>query len=118
MAAADNPLKALWDFQSTWDHTALGAEFLALSNHRKSLKPMLASVTDEARDAQARALERIAGGIGIDPTILPPVALATILVSVARTLANEERVGIAHGHEEVRNFVEWALRRMTELQGN
>lgn len=116
MLAAENPLKALWDFQSNWAQTALGAEFLALSNHRKSLRPMLAAVTDQARDAQARALEHVAGGLGIDPAILPPIALATMLVSVARTLANEERLGITRGHSEVGTFVEWALANLTETR--
>lgn len=108
LAAAD-PLAALWDFQSGWAQSALGVEFLALANHRKSIRDVLAGATDDARDAQGEALGRVAGRSGIDPAILPPIALTTILVAVARTLANEERVGITRGHREVRAFVEWAL---------
>jgi hypothetical protein len=36
--AAENPLHALWDFQSSWGKSALGVEFIALSNHRKSIQ--------------------------------------------------------------------------------
>jgi hypothetical protein len=50
----------------------------------------------------------------IDAAILPPVALATILAGIARTLANEERVGITRGHQEVRAFMNWALKRLLE----
>lgn len=107
--AADDPLAALWTFQSGWAQSALGVEFLALANHRKSIRDVLAVTTDEARDAQTQALASISSQSAIDPQILPPIALTTILVAIARTLANEERVGITCGHEEVRTFVNWGL---------
>lgn len=114
--AAEDPLTALWDFQSGWAQSALGVEFLGLANHRKSIREVLARTTDAAREAQSLALARIAGQSAIDPAILPPIALATILVAVARTLTNEERVGITRGHPEVRAFVEWALTRLASPQ--
>ncbi len=110
--AAEDPLRALWKFQSGWAQSALGVEFLALANHRKSIRDVLAATTDEARGVQTQALSRISSRSAIDPEILPPIALTTILVAIARTLANEERVGITHGHHEVRTFVEWALAKL------
>ncbi len=107
--AADDPLGAFWKFQSDWAQAALGVEFLALANHRKSIRDILAGTTDAARDVQTRALDRISGQSAIDPETLPLIALTTILVAIARTLTNEERVGITRGHREVRRFVEWAL---------
>lgn len=112
--AAEDPLGALWKFQSSWTQSALGVEFLALANHRKSIRDVLADTTDAARDVQTRALERIASQSAIDPAVLPPIALTTILVAITRTLANEERVGITRGHQEVRAFVEWALAHLRE----
>lgn len=106
---ADEPLVALWQFQSGWAQSALGVEFLALANHRKSIREVLAGTTEGARDAQTVALARIARQSALDPDILPPIALTTILVAIARTLANEERVGITRGHREVRRFIDWAL---------
>ena len=106
---AEDPLRELWEFQSGWAQSALGVEFLALANHRKSIRDVLAATTDDARDVQTQALARISARSVIDPEILPPIALTTILVAIARTLANEERVGITRGHKEVRAFVEWAL---------
>lgn len=110
--AAQDPLAALWDFQSGWAQSALGVEFLGLANHRKTIRDVLAGTTEAARDAQSAALGRVAGQSVLDPAILPPVALATILVAVARTLTNEERVGITRGHQEVRDFVKWALAQL------
>lgn len=107
--AAEDPLRAFWQFQSGWVQSALGVEFLALANHRKSIRGVLAGTTNEARNAQTRALDHVVSQSAIDPAILPPIALTTILVAIARTLANEERVGITRGHREVRAFVEWAL---------
>jgi AcrR family transcriptional regulator len=111
---ADSPLEALWNFQSGWGQSALGVEFLALSNHRKAIQKIIAGVTDDARDAQTRALESALGSMRIDSAILPPVALATIVVAIARQLANEQRVGITRGHKEVRAFVTWALKHLLE----
>jgi AcrR family transcriptional regulator len=110
--AAGDPLVALWKFQSGWAQSALGVEFLALANHRKTIRDVLAGATDEARDVQAQAFTRLSSHSAIDPEILPPIALTTILVAIARTLANEERVGITRGHQEVRAFVEWALSKL------
>lgn len=106
---SDDSLVALWKFQSGWAQSALGVEFLALANHRKNIRDVLAGKTNEARDIQTRALGSISKQSTIDSEILPPIAMTTMLLAIARTLANEERVGITHGHQEVRNFVEWAL---------
>jgi AcrR family transcriptional regulator len=110
--ASENPLGAYWDFQSGWTQTALGVEFLALSNHRKAICDTLAGSTNEAREAQTQRLEHVVGELSVDPDILPPIALTTILVAIGRLLANEERVGITRGHEEVRGFVDWALKKL------
>lgn len=105
LACAD-PLRALWHFQSGWAQTALGVEFLALSNHRKAIGDILAASTNASRAAAAKAIERAIGQLAVGSTKVPPVALGIILVAIGRLLANEGRVGITSGHEEVRNLVE------------
>lgn len=109
---ADKPLEAFWELQSGWEHTALGVEFLALSNHRKSLRETLAQSTEQARALQSRLLETVAKNLSLDPEVLPPIALTSILVAIGRLLSNEERVGMTSGHKELRNFVRWALDRL------
>lgn len=106
-------LQAFWKAQSGWAQTALGVEFVALSNHRKAIRQKLASSTDGSRATQALALEKALTRLPFDKSILPPIALATILVAIGRLLANEERVGITQGHEEVRSFVEWAINELS-----
>lgn len=116
--ASEKPLEAFWKFQSGWSQTALGVEFVALANHRKAICETLAGAADEARSAQARSLQRALSGLVVDPAIMPPIALATILVAIGRLLANEERVGITQGHQEVRLFVDWALGQITRSPDN
>lgn len=115
--SSTDPLEAFWVFQSGWSQTALGVEFLALSNHRKAIRDRLAGFTSGARQVQTQRLTEAIGELSVDPAVLPPVALTTILVAIGRLLANEERVGITEGHAEVRAFTEWALKTLKRAPG-
>lgn len=115
--SSTDPLEAFWGFQSGWSQTALGVEFLALSNHRKAIRDRLAGFTSGARQVQTQRLTEAIGELSVDPAVLPPVALTTILVAIGRLLANEERVGITEGHAEVRAFTEWALKTLKRAPG-
>lgn len=115
--AAEDPLQAFWQFQSGWSKTALGVEFLALANHRKAIAETLAAATARARAAGDRALHGALGGITLAGEPVPPPALAAMLIAVGRLLANEERVGISHGHAEVRHLVERILAMRHAGQG-
>lgn len=115
--AADEPLQAFWSFQSSAGKTALGVEFLGLANHRKAIRDTLAASTERARDDQSKMLAEAVGGSASMRRSLSSEALVTILVGLGRLLANEERVGITRGHEEVRSFVKWALQRLSAEGG-
>jgi len=108
---SDDPLVALWEFQSGWSNTALGVEFLALANHRKAMGEILATATDASRSAAATAIDRAVGTIALGQEEITPLALGTILIAIGRLLANEERVGITSGHREVRALVSALLAR-------
>lgn len=110
---SEHPLQAFWDFQSNWAQTALGVEFVALANHRKTIGAVIAGAADAARDRQSDCLTNAFRTLPLEPAILSPIALATILVGVGRLLANEERVGITRGHAETRAFINWALSYLT-----
>lgn len=109
--ASPNPLQAYWQFQSGWGQTALGVEFLALSNHRKAVGATLAAATEQARTSYECTIERAVGALSVGGRPLPVGVATTIILAVGRLLANEERVGITHGHQEVREFMEWCLGR-------
>jgi hypothetical protein len=68
-----------------------------------------------ARETQAVALAAATGGLGTFSDILSPAALTNLLIAIGRFLANEERVGITSGHQDVRRFVEWAIGKLSTL---
>ena len=109
---SDDPLRAFWDFQTSWAHSKLAVEFFALASHRQSLKRNISETTEQARNLQAKAL-RSHLAIPKEAAGLSPIGLVTLLVGIARMLVNEENLGIATGHAEARAFVEWALKRIS-----
>lgn len=110
---SDDPMRALWAFQSRSEQSTLGVEFLALANHRKSIQDALAGSTNRARTTQAAMLGELLSQKGIGSDKLPPIVLGTILVSLGRLLANEARIGITTGHDDVREFVDRALDKLS-----
>jgi TetR/AcrR family transcriptional regulator, regulator of autoinduction and epiphytic fitness len=110
--ASNDPLRALWRFQTTWAQAPLGVEFIALANHRKGIRKQIARQTAKARQMQAEALAPILVSSRIDLGPLTAESLTTLLMSAARTLINEKSIGITNGHEDVRTFVEWALDKL------
>jgi AcrR family transcriptional regulator len=107
-----DPLRAFWRFQTEAPRMALGVEFMALANHRKAIKAEIARYTEQGRDMQAEALGAALAKAPLDPALCPPVCVATLLVSVARTLVMEEQTGISRGHAETRALVSWLLDRL------
>ena len=53
---ADEPLRALWEFSRGEATGALMTEFMALGNHRKSIRTEIAEVTERVRKVQLDAL--------------------------------------------------------------
>lgn len=111
-----DPLREFWRLQSSRARAALGVEFIALANHRKTIRAEISRYTEQAREQQARALAPLLDRAVLDPGFCPPIALAALLVSVARMLVNEEAIGIVRGHVEVRAFVAAALARIAVQQ--
>jgi AcrR family transcriptional regulator len=109
---AEDPLRALWRLQTEATPMALAVEFIALANHRKSIKAEIARYADYSRELQAAAIARALQNAPVDADICPPVCFSTLLASVARTLIMERTVGITHGHAETQAFVEWLLDRL------
>lgn len=108
-----NPLEAFWKFQSKRAQAALGVEFIALANHRKSLREEIAARAEQSRDLQADMLAAALARSSALPEACSPLALAILLNGIARTLVNEESIGIARGHDEVRELVERAIAGIT-----
>jgi AcrR family transcriptional regulator len=105
-ARSDDPLHALWDF--SWDEAtgALMTEFLALGNHRKSIRSAIADVTHDVRKVEVEALARKFGkGARLDGD-MSLSAVALLVTGIPKFLNLEEGVGVRAAHDEVINAIE------------
>jgi AcrR family transcriptional regulator len=111
--SADDPVSALWAYQTDATRTALGVEFLALANHRKTIRIEIVQFAQKARALQAKALSDVLPSSGIDSVPCSPVCISVLLTSISRNLIFESGVGISSGHAEARAYVE---RKLTALR--
>jgi AcrR family transcriptional regulator len=100
-----DPLRALWAFGDDPTSTALNMEFVALANHRKSIRSEIARYAELFRTRQAAALATVMEEQGIDTDRFPPIAVMCVMTSVAQILVLEESLGIDAGHAETRALV-------------
>ena len=104
--AADRPLQHLWEFGNDPDSTALMAEFIALANHRKTIKAELLAYAERFRTIQIKAVTELLNRYGVDTTAFHPAAATVILTSISRILAIEVGLGLTAGHAETIELVE------------
>jgi len=110
---ADNPLRALWAINSDSGRTALNTEFMALANHRKAIRTELRTYAERVRDIEAAAVAVALRARGIDVQEYPPVAVSMLIAQTARSLCNEDAVGVTLGHDELRGLVDRLLDTFT-----
>jgi AcrR family transcriptional regulator len=111
----DNPLRALWAINSDARVTSLNTEFMALANHRKAIRTELRVYAERVRDIETAAVTVALRANGVDLAEYPPVAIAMLIAQTARSLCNEDAVGVTSGHDELRALVERELSRLALL---
>jgi TetR/AcrR family transcriptional regulator, regulator of autoinduction and epiphytic fitness len=108
------PLQALWAYQIDKSRTALGAEFLALANHRKPIQKEIAQHGAFARKLQSEMLSRIVPAANGNFAECSAECLSMLLTSVSRNIIMEDAVGIGAGHDEAKAYIEHSLAQLTE----
>lgn len=100
-----DPLRELWNFYSDKPRTALELEFMAMVTHRDTIKQQLLRDIGESRRAQVETLQKL---FTAENKSAPASALClTVLIAiVGRGLVTEELLGIDHGHDEIRHFIQ------------
>jgi AcrR family transcriptional regulator len=114
LLTAPVPLQALWNISLDHDRGVLTMEFMALANHRKSLRAAIAAFGERSRQIQAEIIARILREKGVDAGKWPPLALAFILESVPRAMVIETVLGQSSGHTDM---LALAARVMGEMSG-
>jgi len=79
----------------------LTTEFVALGNHRPSIRSEIAEVTERVRRVQLDALIARFGETGFGLDGLSPGALLFLLTGIPKLIRLEEGVGVSTTHEEV-----------------
>ena len=97
----DEPLRVLWEYSRDESSSALTTEFLALGNHRKSIKSEIAEATEQVRRLQLDALQAQLGSPEMSLGPLPRDVLLFVLTGIPKLLRLEAGVGISASHADV-----------------
>jgi AcrR family transcriptional regulator len=97
----DEPLRAVWEY--SWEEAtgALITEFMALGNHRKSIRTEIAAVTESVRKMQLNALVAKYGKNARPIGDLSLPALQLLMSGLPKFLNLEEGIGVKSAHDEV-----------------
>lgn len=110
--ASSQPLRAMWNHSSdAWD-TSLYIEFMALANHRKTIRAELAQTGERYRTMQIGALSQIVDDYDLGAMVKSSEALSVLIVSVSRILVMEAQLGMSGGHAGIRQLAEYWLKRL------
>lgn len=97
-ARSDEPLRVLWEFSQEESTAALTTEFLALGNHRKSIRSEIGDVTERVREVQMRAVLAKYGTDGIGDGALSTSAFLFVLTGIPKLVRLEQSVGASTAH--------------------
>lgn len=111
----DEPLRVLWEFSQEESTAALTTEFLALGNHRPSIRSEIADVTERVREVQLRAVTAKYGTGTVGGSPLSPAAVLFVLTGIPRLVRLEQSVGVATGHADTVEALEEYLEGMEPL---
>jgi AcrR family transcriptional regulator len=97
----DDPLRAVWEY--SWDEAtgAMITEFMALGNHRKSIRAEIAAVTESVRRLQLEALVAKFGTEARPIGDLSLPALQLLMSGLPKFLNLERGIGVETAHDEV-----------------
>jgi AcrR family transcriptional regulator len=104
--AADNSFRTLWRLNADPRGAAFMTEFVALANHRKSIRTEIARYAERSRAAQLVALTAALVEAGIPEDQFPPIAALLLMTGLSQILALERVIGVTAGHEATVSYVQ------------
>jgi AcrR family transcriptional regulator len=112
--SSDQPLWGFWDFIHDRSGSALTMEFIALANHRKTIRAEISDYSRRFRKAQLDTLTTVLEGYGVDLDEWPAASVIVMLSSLSRFLLIEEAFDLDIGHAETEALIE---KRIAALEG-
>jgi AcrR family transcriptional regulator len=107
--ATDPSLRTLWELTDDPRGAALTIEFVALANHRKTIRAEIARYAERFRAAQLHAVAKALDAAGVDEERLPPIVAVLLVTGLSQVLALERALGVTTGHDTTLEFVERTL---------
>lgn len=99
-------LWALWEAIHDQSHTALTMEFVALANHRKTIRTEIANSSKRFRALQLEAVSKVLANYGYESDTYTPAAVVLLMSSISRFLRMEEAFDVDTGHHDVTALIE------------
>jgi AcrR family transcriptional regulator len=105
-------LRTLWRLNADPRGAAFMTEFVALANHRKTIRAEIARYAERSRAAQLQALTAALEADGISAEQLPPTAALLLMTGLTQVLALERVLGVTAGHQATVAFVQSVIDRL------
>lgn len=105
LGSGEQPLRVLWEYSNNEATAALPTEFMALGNHRKSIRSAICEMTKQVREVQFNVLadEPADSLLKLE---LTPRAMLFLVTAIPKLLQLEEGVGIDAGHTNIVDVIE------------
>jgi TetR/AcrR family transcriptional regulator, transcriptional repressor for nem operon len=100
-APHDQLPRVLWEYSRDEATSALTTEFMALGNHRESVRAEIAEATERVRKLQLDALASGFDGHRFLDQQLTPGALLLLIIGIPKFLNLEEGIGVRTAHREL-----------------
>ena len=111
---SEQPLWALWELNTDPAGTGMTMEFIALANHRKTLRAEIAKFGELFRREQIRVFTEAMSRYDVPFEEFSPTVLIVLLTGATQVLVQEELLDMTVGHAETHEF---AHRWLTFLEG-
>lgn len=109
--ASHQPLRAIWKVGNKAQTARLSVEFMALANHRRTVRAEVKRYAEQIRMLQADALSRREQVVGAERNATPLTAVV-LTTAAANLLFLESSMGISLGHRETLAFIEAHLKSL------
>jgi AcrR family transcriptional regulator len=108
----DEPLRVIWEHSNDEVTAALMLEFMALANHRKSIRAEITEVGRRLRKVWLDALPDPEKGFKAPTVELPASVMLFLLAGIPKMLLLEGAFDLSMGHAETVELVEQYLERV------
>jgi AcrR family transcriptional regulator len=110
--ANDGSLRVLWQLNADLHGARFNIEFVALANHRKSIRQEIARYAERFRAAQLEAVTVALRDLDVSDDELPPIVALLMITGLSQVMALEDALGVTSGHDLTRSFIAERLSRI------